>query len=93
MTKKEHEKHLIRGLIELYFELYYILLMFYVDNVLARASVLQASPLWRQLENDILARAVGVPVGRCSGGRLVMTLLATKNIFIFPFFLRRHLFS
>ena len=30
-----------------------------------------------------LARAVGVAVGRRSGGRLATTLVATKNIFIF----------
>ena len=36
-----------------------------------------------------LARAVGVPVGRCSGGRLATTLVATINdvIFSFSFFL------
>ena len=36
----------------------------------------------------ILAQACGVPVGRRSGGRLVMTLVATKNdIIFFSFFL------
>ena len=34
----------------------------------------------------ILARAVGVPVGRRSGGRLATTLVATKNVIIFFFF-------
>ena len=33
-----------------------------------------------------LARAVGVPVGRRSGGRLATTLVATKNVFIFFLF-------
>ena len=33
-----------------------------------------------------LARAVGVAVGRRSGGRLATTLVATKNVFFFPFF-------
>ena len=33
-----------------------------------------------------LARGVVVPVGRRSGGRLTTTLVATKNVFIFPFF-------
>ena len=32
-----------------------------------------------------LARACGVPVGRCSGGRLAMTLVATINVIIFSF--------
>ena len=54
----------------------------------------------------LLARAVGVAVGRRSGGRLATTVVATKNVFIFfflpfffpvffppVFFLRRHLFS
>ena len=39
---------------------------------------------------DKLGQAVGVPVGRRSGGRLAMTLVATINIiitiFFFPFF-------
>ena len=33
----------------------------------------------------ILARAVGIPVGRRLGGWLALTLVATKNIFIFFF--------
>ena len=33
-----------------------------------------------------LARACGVPVGRCSGGRLAITLVATINVIIFFFF-------
>jgi len=44
-----------------------------------------------------LARACGVPVGRRSGGRLAMTLVATINViiffFLFSFLLRRLLFS
>ena len=51
-------------------------------------------------QNGILARAVGVAVGRRSGGRLATTLVATIFIIIiifsprfFPVFLRRHLFS
>ena len=35
------------------------------------------------LFSSILARAVGVAVGRRSGGRLATTLVATKNVFIF----------
>ena len=34
--------------------------------------------------NTILARAVGVAVGRRSSGRLATTLVATKNVFILP---------
>ena len=34
----------------------------------------------------LLARAVGVAVGRRSGGRLATTLVATKNVFIFFLF-------
>ena len=34
--------------------------------------------------HTILARACGVPVGRCSGGRLAMTLVATKNDIFSP---------
>ena len=54
--------------------------------------------LWKSRLKE-LARAVGVAVGRRSGGRLATTLVATKNVFIFFFFfflfffLRRHLFS
>ena len=33
----------------------------------------------------LLARACGVPVGRRSGGRLAMTLVATINLIIFFF--------
>merc|ERR1712013_154866 len=44
-----------------------------------------------------LVRACGVPVGRRSGGRLAMTLVATINViiffFLFSFLLRRLLFS
>ena len=40
-----------------------------------------------------LARAVDVPVGRHSGGRLAMTLVATKNVILFFFFLFFFLFS
>ena len=48
------------------------------------------------LNHDLLARACGVPVGWRSGGRLAMTLVATKNniilfSFIFSFF--SYLFS
>ena len=34
----------------------------------------------------ILAQAVGVPVGRCSGGQLAMLLVATINVIIFSIF-------
>ena len=44
---------------------------------------------------EILARAVGVAVGRRSGGRMATTLVATKNVFIFLFifFFHHHFFS
>ena len=52
------------------------------------------------LQQEVLARAVGVAVGRHSGGRLATTLVATKNVFIYLFIffhhftiLRRDLFS
>ena len=35
----------------------------------------------------LLARVVGVPVRRRSGGQLAMTLVATISVIIFPFFL------
>ena len=42
----------------------------------------------------VLARAIGVPVDRCSGGRLAIMLVATINDIIFFFsFLRYLLFS
>ena len=34
----------------------------------------------------ILAQAVGVPVGWCSGGQLAMLLVATINVIIFSIF-------
>ena len=34
---------------------------------------------------NVLARACGFPVGRCSGGRLATTLVATINVIIFSF--------
>merc|ERR1712013_262122 len=39
-----------------------------------------------------LVRACGVPVGRRSGGRLAMTLVATINVIIFFFFFLFFLF-
>ena len=39
-------------------------------------------PLYNENLN-LLARACGVPVGRRSGGRLAMTLVATINVIIF----------
>ena len=39
--------------------------------------------LLTNMRSEELARAVGVAVGRRSGGRLATTLVATKNIFIF----------
>ena len=36
-------------------------------------------------ECNLLARAVGVAVGRCSGGRLATTLVATISTIIFFF--------
>ena len=39
------------------------------------------------LQDHTLARAVGIPVGPRSGGRLVMTLMATKkSLFFYLFF-------
>ena len=40
---------------------------------------------WLGIKPPKLARACGVPVGRCSGGRLAMTLVATINDIIFFF--------
>ena len=39
--------------------------------------------LWATLYGFVLARAVGVPVGRCSGGQLAMTLVVTIIVIIF----------
>ena len=44
----------------------------------------QAPPPFKETYAKI--RAVGVPVGRRSGGRLATTLVATKNVFIFFLF-------
>ena len=45
-----------------------------------------SSQIPEQKKGLFLARAVGVAVGRRSGGRLATTLVATKNVFIYLLF-------
>ena len=54
---------------------------------------LEESLFCRKLQWRLLARACGVPVGRRSGGRLAMTLVATNNVIIFSTFFNQKTFA
>ena len=56
-----------------------------VEARLSMISLIQAYLVPRPYLLPILAQAMGVPVGRCLGGRLSMTLVAIINDIIFSF--------
>ena len=56
----------------------------FTDDTIWQSSDLVYLELKRPTVNCKLARVCSFPVGRCSGGRLAATLVATINVILFP---------